>query len=160
MLQECLRGWGEPPVERVLVAAADALAGPIIDVADPVFANQGADMPERIAAWCRDRGFPAPEGQAAMTLTILQSLARAVAQSLADVDRVGGRRTRRVHIVGGGSRIALFNQAIADETGAEVIAGPVEATTSGNLLLQAEALGAIPRGTVRAVMRRSTSLTI
>lgn len=160
ILQECLRGWGDPPIERVLAAAADVPPGPIIDVADPVFARQGPDMPSRIAAWCRDHGLALPGSEAAITRMILQSLARAIAQSLADVDRVASRRTQRVHIVGGGSRIALFNQAISNETGAEVVAGPIEATTSGNLLLQAEALGAIPRGTVRAVMRRSVSLTV
>lgn len=160
LLQECLRGWGDPPIETVLAEAADAVSGPVFDVADPVFAAQGADMPERIASWYRERAMPAPEGRGAMTLTILHSLADAIARSLADIGRVAGRRPRRIHVVGGGSRIALFNRAIADATGAEVIAGPAEATTSGNLLLQAEALGVIPHGAARAAMRRSVSPTV
>ncbi|MGC2578768.1 MAG: FGGY-family carbohydrate kinase, partial [Terrimicrobiaceae bacterium] len=54
-----------------------------------------------------------------------------------------GRSIARLHIVGGGSQSVLLNQFAANATGREVVAGPVEATAAGNVLIQAIALGQI-----------------
>ena len=51
-----------------------------------------------------------------------------------------------VHIVGGGSQNRLLCQLTADATGKRVIAGPVEATALGNVLVQARAAGAVCGG--------------
>jgi rhamnulokinase len=72
---------------------------------------------------------------------VYESLALQYRRTLDEVESVTGRRITRLHIVGGGSRSALFNQCIADATGREVVAGPGEATAAGNILLQAVALG-------------------
>lgn len=159
ILQESMRAWGEPPIEQVLAAAAQVQPNALIDVNDPRFALPGIDMPERIIAWCRAYGMQPPNGMAEIASVILRSLGTRLAQSLALVAKVGGRQLQRVHVVGGGSRIALLNQAIADAAGIEVLAGPVEATTAGNLLIQAEAMQVIAKGTARAVMRRSATPT-
>lgn len=153
VLQECMRGWGDPPIEALLRDAATLEPGAELDVADPRFARAGADMPARIAAWCEETGVAINPAPAATARAILAGLARAIAATLAAVDRAAGHESRRIHVVGGGARIGLFNRMIAAATGLPVVAGPVEATTAGNLLVQAEALGAIPPGGARAVMR-------
>lgn len=62
-------------------------------------------------------------------------------------------------MVGGGAQNGLLNRRVADLSGRTVVAGPVEATLMGNLLVQAEASGSVPRGSVREVVRASGALT-
>jgi rhamnulokinase len=59
------------------------------------------------------------------------------------IERVTGRSIPGIHIVGGGSLNAYLNQATADASGRPVLAGPVEATAIGNLLVQGMAAGTI-----------------
>ena len=71
--------------------------------------------------------------------------------------RIAGREVDVVHVVGGGSQNALLCQLTADALGRPVVAGPVEATAIGNLLVQARAHGQLAGGLedLRAVVRRS-----
>jgi rhamnulokinase len=72
---------------------------------------------------------------------ILDSLAAAFARTLDDIVRVTGRDIRVAHLVGGGSRNELLCQLTADASGLPVVAGPVEATAIGNVLVQARTAG-------------------
>jgi rhamnulokinase len=75
---------------------------------------------------------------------------------LAKLEELAGQRLEPIHIIGGGSQNGLLNQFTADATGRRVVAGPVEATAIGNLLMQAVALGDL--GSVadaRLVVQRS-----
>ncbi len=74
---------------------------------------------------------------------ILESLARRYREVLEGLEKLTGRTIRTIHIVGGGSRNALLNQLAATATGRTVIAGPVEATAAGNVLVQAMGAGEI-----------------
>jgi rhamnulokinase len=74
---------------------------------------------------------------------ILDSLAVALAGTVHDAARLSGRTVDIVHAVGGGAQNALLCQLLADEAGLPVIAGPVEATAIGNLLVQARAYGTL-----------------
>ena len=65
-------------------------------------------------------------------------------------------RVEVLHIVGGGSKNEMLNQFTADALQRRVVAGPGEGTVSGNLLLQARAVGAIPdMKALRRVVERS-----
>ena len=91
---------------------------------------------------------------------IVESLAAAYALALATAAELSGRTVRQVHVVGGGSQNALLCQALADRTGLPVVAGPVEATALGNVLVQGRAAGAV-HGTLddlRALVVRTQDL--
>ena len=75
--------------------------------------------------------------------SILDSLAATFAARITDAQRLSGKQVDVVHVVGGGSQNQLLCQLIADATGRPVVAGPVEATAIGNLLVQARTHGAL-----------------
>ncbi|PYP23765.1 MAG: rhamnulokinase, partial [Gemmatimonadetes bacterium] len=91
---------------------------------------------------------------------VLESLADGYRRTLDELEALTGARTRVVHIVGGGARNWLLNQLTADACGRRVVAGPEEASALGNLLVQARALGDLPRGVaIRGVARASATLS-
>lgn len=98
-------------------------------------------MPQRIAAYCRETGQPAPETPGQVTRCIFESLALSYRQMLQIMEDLTGSPLDRVHIVGGGTKSLLLNQYAANGTQRPIFTGPVEATACGNLLIQALALG-------------------
>jgi rhamnulokinase len=145
ILQECRRDWeraGEvcdyAELNR-LAAAAPPLAAHI-DPDDARFLKPGG-MLEKIAAYCTETGQTPPATQGAVTRCILESLALLYREQLAHIEILTGRNVNKLHIVGGGSQSELLNQFAANATGRTVIAGPVEATAIGNVLIQALAAG-------------------
>jgi rhamnulokinase len=143
-----LRGVGVELDDVLPAAAALAAGGPRIDPDDPVFLPPG-DMPERII---RAAGLRDPE-PATVVRCILDSLAVAFAEAMADAERLSGRPVEVVHLVGGGSQNALLCQLTADAMGRPVVAGPVEATALGNVLVQARTHGVLS-GDLPALRRR------
>ena len=101
-------------------------------------------MPQKIAAYCRETGQPVPETPGEVTRCIFESLALLYRQTLQKIEEITCRSITRVHIVGGGTKSSLLNQYAASGTGRTVFAGPVEATACGNILIQALALGHLP----------------
>ncbi|HEY8479872.1 MAG TPA: rhamnulokinase family protein [Spirillospora sp.] len=143
LLQESLRTWGDPDLPALLDEAARVPGlRRLVDPDDPEFLPPG-DMPARIAAHCRRRGFPEPATRAETVRCILDSLALAHRAVLRQASRLSGREIDVVHLVGGGSRNDLLCRLTADACGLPVVAGPVEATALGNVLTQARAHGAV-----------------
>jgi rhamnulokinase len=145
LLSESVRTWERDgstiDLEALLASAAAVTAAvPVFDPADPSFTPPG-DMPARIATWCTERGLAAPADRAEVVRSILESLAAAYADTLRTISTVTGKDIRQVHVVGGGSQNRLLCQLTADRTGLPVLAGPVEATALGNVLVQARAIG-------------------
>ena len=132
---------------------------PTFDPDRPEFLPPGVDMPDRVQRAMRRFASDAPE-RGLIVRSILESLAEKTAEVVDALQDVTGRTIRVVHIVGGGSQIDLLNRLIAKSTGRKVIAGPVEATLMGNLLVQAEAMGSIPKGSIRDVVRACTTLKV
>ncbi|MDR7252892.1 rhamnulokinase [Nocardioides sp. BE266] len=160
LLSETLRTWGRDDLGALLAAAADVTGPvPLFDVQDPRFVAPG-DMPGRIAAWCAEHDMAAPVDDASLVRSIVESLAAAYADALATAASLAGRTVRQVHVVGGGSQNALLCQALADRSGLPVVAGPVEATALGNVLVQGRAAGAITGGLdeLRALVARTQDL--
>ena len=97
--------------------------------------------PDRRA--CRDARAACPAADPEIVRCILDSLAATFAASIDDAERLSGQRVDVIHIVGGGSQNRLLCQLVADASGRPVVAGPVEATALGNLLVQARTHGAL-----------------
>jgi rhamnulokinase len=159
IVQECRRAWlaegATYTYEELTQMAADAEPfRSLVHPGDARFLAPG-EMPRKVRDFCRETGQALPETPGQVVRGALEGLALSYRQTLEQVEVLTGRMVRRLHIVGGGSRNALLNRFAADATGRAVLAGPVEATAIGNLLLQALTLGHLPslvdlRRTVRA----------
>ncbi len=165
LVQESRRTWaarGEDlGYEELTLMAGDAPPfAAMIDPDCPVFASPG-DMPARIEDFCRRTGQRAPSGKGSLVRTILECLAfryRSVLQMLEELSR---RRLEPLHIVGGGSRNRLLNQFAANVLNRTVIAGPVEATSAGNIVMQLigkDELKSLSEG--RELIRRSFDMQV
>ena len=144
-----------------LAAAALATHGdaiPAIDINAPPLAEPGnavekilaliRAVPSPRASKSKSKPKPAPAmlatpGPGELCLSILKGLAAEYARSIKLIEKLTGRKISVLHIVGGGSKNDLLNQLTATATGLPVIAGPVEATAIGNVLIQAMGLGAV-----------------
>lgn len=147
LLSESVREWeksGEHIDLGSLLAAAEQVPGvvPVFDVDDPVFLAPGG-MPERIATWFESRALRAPSSRPELVRSILVSLAEAYALNIRRASELSGVTVRTVHLVGGGSQNTLLCRLTAQATGLPVVAGPVEATAIGNVLVQARAHGLV-----------------
>jgi rhamnulokinase len=114
--------------------------GPLIDPNDPAFLAPG-DMAARVVAFCEATGQTPPRSRGVVVRCLLESLALKYRQTVELLRAVTGTPVNAIHIVGGGVRIEELCQLTADAVGCPVIAGPVEASAFGNLLVQAIALG-------------------
>lgn len=146
LLQESQADWtaaGLPVRLGSLLAEAASLPPlrMLVDPDHPSFLPPGP-MPARIAAECRRTGQPAPGTPAQTVRCILDSLALAYRRTIRQAAELSGRDVDVIHLVGGGARNTLLCQLTADACGRPVLAGPVEATALGNILVQARALGA------------------
>lgn len=141
----------------------EALAAPpfaaLINPDDPSFATPG-DMPARIAAFCRRTRQKPPASRGAVARAIYESLALRYRQVFGDLENLTGHYHPALHIVGGGVRETVLNQFTADALNRPVHAGPVEATATGNILLQMIATRAIPSlAEGRTLVQRSFPVT-
>jgi rhamnulokinase len=161
LLQECLRSWPDADLLPLLDEAARARPfGAVVDAFDPAFLPPGA-MPDRIVESCRRLGQDPPPDRGGIVRCVLESLALAHRRTVRQAVELSGREVDVVHVVGGGARNALLCQLTADACGLPVVAGPVEATALGNVLVQARALGALPGdlAALRALLRATQPLT-
>lgn len=146
LLQECQRAWHETDVASLIPAAAKAPSlGVIVDPDDTTFQEPG-DMPTKISRWCADRYGVAPRSRAQTVRLILESLACAHATYIEQLRRILGDRldaAAPLHFIGGGARNRLLARFTASAAGAPVRIGPAEASATGNLMAQFEALGTL-----------------
>jgi rhamnulokinase len=158
ILQECRRAWNEPDWATLYEEARAATTNARIDPDDPRYLAPGTDMPQRLLEHCLERNGPVPQSRGEIVRLVLESLAERYAVVLRELEAVTRTSVDAVHVVGGGSQVALLNQLAANATRRTVIAGPTDATLIGNLTVQLEATGRIPKGTGRELVRRSSQL--
>ncbi len=164
IIQECRRDWAKAAhdfdyarLTRLATEAKPFVA--LINPADTRFLPPG-DMPQRITAFCRETRQTLPTAPGEMVRCVLESLALLYRRTLESIEGLTGKKIERLHIVGGGSRNELLNQFAANALQIPVIAGPVEATAIGNVLVQAIARGQLPSlAAAREVVRNSFEVT-
>jgi len=161
VLEGCRREWGSAaPDLDTLVAGAGALSRPagVIDVDDLGLLNPPS-MIRAIRAQLTATGQRVPEAPIELARVVFDSLALGYARVVAAIERLTGEAIAGIHVVGGGSRNAYLNQATADATGKAVLAGPVEATAAGNVIVQAVAAGSLASiADGRAALARAVTL--
>ena len=140
LVQESRRTWerqGDAYSYADLAAMAEQAPpfSAVVDPDDELFLAPG-DMPARIRDYCQQRGQTPPADAGALVRVVLESLALRYRDVLDSVEQILGRRMECIHIVGGGIQNELLCQFTATATQRPVIAGPLEATAIGNLMVQ------------------------
>lgn len=163
LIQECRRAWTRAG-ELFSYDELTALANParafaaLIDPDDARFLHP-ANMPAQIQAYCAETHQPIPTTHGEIARCIFESLALKYRWTLEHIEAMLGRRLNTLHIVGGGTQNKMLCQFTANATARPVITGPIEATASGNVLMQAIALGHLASvAEARQVVRASFPL--
>ena len=145
LLEQCRKEWRDAPA-NVAQLADDAMTAPphrsVINPDDPRFANP-ASMTRAIEDYCRETGQPVPEDYRQTTRCIFESLALRYKQVVDRLREYAPFPIERLHVIGGGSQNKHLMQMTADCLGIPVMAGPVEGTAIGNIMLQAKAAGRV-----------------
>jgi rhamnulokinase len=126
-----------------------------IDPDDACFASPG-EMPEKIRAWCQKTGQAVPQDHGQILRVATESLALKYRVVYEHIRQLTGLDFQKLHAGGGGIQNELLSQATANALGIPVVAGPVEATSCGNVITQMVATGRLPDFTAgRNLIRRS-----
>lgn len=164
LVQQCRRAFAEKGKDYsydqlVQMASEAAPFRSLVNPNDDRFLNP-TDMPKAIQEFCRDTGQPVPETEGELVRCVFESLALTYATVLDGLEELTGTKIEVVHVVGGGSRNKVLNPFTASACGRPVVAGPVEATVLGNLLVQARSHGEIRSlAEIRSAVRESSEVT-
>lgn len=168
LLSESIRHWneqsaqsGEPETSlEELLVQAQALPVPeaLINPQDELFLAPGR-MPQRVSEAVVAAGGVAPSTRAELIRVIIESLASSFATQAMAAAAFGGFEPESIHIVGGGSQGNLLCQRTADLARVPVVAGPVECTALGNVLVQLRSLSGSQMN-LRELVRASVELEI
>jgi rhamnulokinase len=160
LVQECRRSLASDGLEYSYAeltqkaSEADPLSS-WINPDDAAFVAP-TDMPQTIREYCVKTCQKPPEDESTLIRLCLESLALKYRWTLEKLEELTGRELDVLHIVGGGTQNTLLCQLTADCLGRTVIAGPVEATASGNILVQAMARGHVTSlAHLRQIVRNS-----
>jgi rhamnulokinase len=164
LVQQCKRAFdarGRKYEYGELVKLA-AKAPPLRSIVNPDDSRffKPADMPKAIQDFCRETKQPVPKTEGELVRCAYESLALKYREVLGWLEELTGNSIEVIHIVGGGSKSALLNRFTADACQRPVLAGPVEATALGNLLVQVRASGELSSlAEMRQVIRKSSAVT-
>jgi rhamnulokinase len=130
----------------------------LIDPDHASFANP-ASMTKAIVDYCAKTGQTAPSTHAEYVRCIFESLSLKYKYVLGKFINLAPFAIEKLHVIGGGSKNPLLNQWTANAIGIPVIAGPSEATSIGNVMIQAKAAGCVDSLTeMRQIIRDSIQL--
>lgn len=114
----------------------------IVDVNDMRFFAP-ASMIEAVKGYCREKGEKVPESVGEIVFCVYNSLAKSYAETVKEIEKITGKTYSAINIVGGGCQNVLLNELTEKETGKKVVAGPIEATATGNILAQMISSGTV-----------------
>jgi sugar (pentulose or hexulose) kinase len=143
LVQECKRQWQQEGLQlsygelTQIAQKAEPFAAYINPDHTP-FLSPG-DMPGKINDHLAQTGQKTIKDKGQMIRVILESLALKYRWTVEKLEDIIGNTINCLHLVGGGIQNELLCQFTANAVGKKVIAGPVEATAGGNILMQARA---------------------
>ena len=145
LVQECRRVWKQGGAEfgwSHLVDLAER-SPPLVSLINPDHPSLVAptDMVAAIRSLCQSTGQATPQTEGAVIRCALESLALRYRMVLGWLEQLTGKRIDTIHIVGGGTQNKLLCQMAADACNRRVVAGPIEATAIGNVMMQAVSAG-------------------
>lgn len=147
LIQESKRQWKREG-EELSFDELERQAGeatPFESFIDPDYSafQTPGNMPKRIREYCEKTGQKIPKTKGEIIRCIAQSLAFKYRSVVEGMEEVTGNKYSVINIVGGGIKDKMICQFTANATKRTVSAGPVEATSIGNVMMQGVATGAI-----------------
>lgn len=147
LVQECRRIWRQEGhelgwTELIDRASASPPLASLINPDAPEFVAP-THMPRAIREYCVASGQEVPESVGAVIRCALESLALRYRMVLNWLQELTGSNIDTIHIVGGGTQNRLLCQMAADACRCRVVAGPVEATAIGNVMMQVVSSGEV-----------------
>lgn len=142
ILQSLMREWGKSDYQEVVSQAESSVIETVIDVDDPLFAAPES-MQDAIDSYCQREGMIVPSRKGDYVKTVFLSLASKYRQGVKSLSALLPHRLTKLYIFGGGTASEMLNQMSADATELELYICSSEATTIGNIMAQAIAVGDI-----------------
>ncbi len=151
VIQECKADWDKSGNELgwgeiVSLAEKARTAEWPVDLDDPLFLKSSltdGSMPGRIIQYCKDAGTDVPANPGEVAACVFRNLADKYAKTVGKLEEITGKRVEQLNIIGGGCQNDLINKWTAEALKRPVLAGPVEATALGNILIQAVSAGEV-----------------
>ena len=109
---------------------------------DPRFSNP-LKMIDEIARFCEENGQGRPDGIGDLALAVYNGLTNEYVNSVRGLEQVTGRRIEQLNMVGGGIQDKFLSELTCSALKIPVMAGPVEASATGNFLMQLVGLGVL-----------------
>ncbi|MDY3250860.1 MAG: rhamnulokinase family protein [Candidatus Choladocola sp.] len=147
IMQNLRKNWCEFEAEVSfpdIIAASKAAKRQdfIINPNDPRF-TAPLNMMKEVISYCEESGQGTPQGLGEIAMAIYNGLANEYKTTVDSLEKVAGVTIPCINMVGGGIQDKLLCELTAKRTGKKVIAGPVEGSVLGNIVMQLKALGAI-----------------
>ncbi len=148
IIQELRRIWNEKDGREMSwdeIVTLAKKAKPFYAFIDPdnsIFYNP-RNMEEAIQKFCRATGQNVPKKREEIIRVAYEGLALKYSLVNESIEELASKKNKVVHIVGGGAKNTLLNQFTSSSTGLPVLAGPVEATAIGNIIVQAVSNGLV-----------------
>lgn len=145
IIQKCVDRWKKQEGRRISWNEVDDMYirekpfASIINTEDRVFLQNNDDMPKLIKDYCHRNNIVIPESKGQIARCIYESLVMNVRFYFELLKEYCNKKFEKVHVMGGGVNNNYFCQWLANALGVEIIAGPVEASTVGNFLMQLKA---------------------
>ncbi len=164
IVQQCREQWKREgrdlSWDSLLLMAQSAPPGvSVIDTDAPEFLAP-ASMPEAIREYCRSSGQPIPGSEGEIIRCAIESLVLRYRLTLDLLEQVVGHSFHMIHMVGGGVQNKMLCQFTADACNRQVVAGPIEATALGNIMMQAIGTGQLNSIVeARTLIRSSRDIT-
>lgn len=101
------------------------------------------NMMNEVIAYCEEHGQGRPDGLGEIAMAIYNGLTNEYNTTVINLEKITGKTISCINMVGGGIQDSLLCELTAKATGKKVVAGPIEGSVLGNVIMQLKALGAV-----------------